>query len=60
MYLFTIEKIHQWKTLFNEIKTYLVFMKVLLFYFEQKKKLFKICKTFKNILLFVDYIKFDH
>jgi hypothetical protein len=34
-----------------------IFMKVFPFYFE-RKTLFRSCKKFRNIILFVDYIKF--
>jgi hypothetical protein len=36
----------------------LIFRKVFPFYFE-RKTLFRSCEKFRNIILFVDYIKFD-
>ena len=57
MYLFVIRKVGQQKTLTVKKKIDLIFKKVFSFYFE-RKTLFRSCEKFRNIILFVDYIKF--
>jgi len=57
-FLFTIRKVDQQKIFSNKKKISLIYMKVFSFYFG-RKTLSRSCEKFKNILLFVDYIKFD-
>jgi len=57
MCLFVIEKINQRKHFSIKEKFCLVFRKVFFFYFE-RKVLFRSCEIFRNIMLFVDYIKY--
>jgi uncharacterized membrane protein len=62
--LFAIRKVgqrkifsDQRKTLSSQGKFSLVFRKVFSFYFG-RKTLFGSCEKFKNVILFIDYIKF--
>ena len=66
MCLFAIRKVGQRKTLFGQRKTLssqrkgkfdLVFRKIFSFYFG-RKTLSGSCEKFRNVILFVDYIKF--
>ena len=57
--LFVIGKIDQWKHFPVKEKFSLVFRKVFFFYFGHKT-LSRSCEKFRNIILFVDYNKFDH
>jgi hypothetical protein len=54
-----LEKLVNEKYFLVKEKFGLVFRKVFFFYFELKI-LSRSCKKFKNILLFIGYIKFDH
>ena len=58
MCLFFIKKISQQKTLSSQKQFDLIFKKIFFFYFK-RKILLRNFEKFRNIILFVDYIKFD-
>jgi hypothetical protein len=55
----SLEKLVNEKHFSIKKKFSLVFRKVFFFYFE-RKTIFKSCEKCKNVILFADYIKFDH
>ena len=57
MCLFVIKKVDQRKILFSQIKIWLGFQESVSFYFG-RKTLSGSCEKFRNVILFVDYIKF--
>jgi hypothetical protein len=59
MFLFAIRKVGQRKILLVKEKFGLIFRKVFFFYFG-RKILSRSCEKFRNTILLVDYIKFDH
>jgi hypothetical protein len=58
LYLFIIKKIDQHKIFLVKEKFSLIFRKVFFFYFGRKTS-FRNCENVKNIILIIDYNKFN-
>jgi len=55
--LFVIKKVDKWKTLSSQKKFGLISRKVFFFYL-RRKTFSENCEKIRNVILFVDYIKF--